>query len=101
LLFLFIFASALSISWRHYTFGIALGFGIYAAVELLLVSTRLQAGTVLDHVFVFLKPMAYMIAISVWLFYLALPVPSPAPVSFKENDLLSDWNTAILGMLRQ
>jgi hypothetical protein len=101
LLLLFIFASALSISWRNYVFGIALGFGIYAAIELILVSTRLQAGSVLDHVFVFLKPAAYVIAILVWSFYLALPVPSPAPSSFKQNDLLSDWNTAILGMLRQ
>ena len=101
LLLLFIFSSALSVSWLHYTFGIALGFGIYAAVEVMLVSTRIQAGASLNTVYILLKPGAYMAAILVWWTYLVLPVPSQVMPKFRRDDLIGDWNEAILGMLRQ
>jgi hypothetical protein len=101
LLFLFVFASALSISWRQSVFGIALGFGFYSSVELIIVSTRIQTGTALADAFVLMKPAAYVVAMLVWTVYLLLPAPAYALPEHREKNLVSDWNAAILGMLRQ
>jgi hypothetical protein len=101
ILFLFIFSSALSVSWRNSVFGIAFGFGIYAAVELIIVSTRIHAGGAMDTAFVYLKPGAYAVAIIVWCTYLLLPAPVPIRANEGGAEFISDWNAAILGMLKQ
>lgn len=101
LLFLFVSSSVLSISWRHSLFGIALGFGIFASVELIVVSTRIQAGGALNTAFVLLKPGSYFVTAVVWSIYLLLPARSTVLPELRRENFVSDWNTAILGMLRQ
>src|SRR5437868_13585145 len=68
--FLFIFASTLSLSWKHHSFGIALGFGIFASVDVIIVAIRAQLGPVANHAFMLLKPGAYLLATSIWTGYL-------------------------------
>jgi hypothetical protein len=67
-LFLLVFSRYLGVSWRQHSFGIALGFGSFAASELALVA--LFAGGILVNTTVNLANMAvYNIAIVVWLCY--------------------------------
>jgi hypothetical protein len=71
LLFLFLFSRMFGVSWRSYTFGIALGFGIFASTELAYWAMRLtdlseHAKDLLD----LLPTGSYHISILVWLGYL-------------------------------
>jgi hypothetical protein len=44
IVFLLALSNAFGMSWRGYAFGIALGYGVYAGVDLLLVAMRTQYG---------------------------------------------------------
>jgi hypothetical protein len=92
ILFLLVFSKYLGVSWKQNSFGIALGFGSYAAVELgtfaLYSSGRLSGGmvSVLDG-------MSYSLAIMIWLSYSAFRSASRAQ-SF--NLLTSQrWNQSL------
>lgn len=71
LLFFFLFSRLLGLSWHSYTFGIALGFGIFASTELAYWALRLidlteHAKDLLD----FLPTGSYHVSVLVWLGYL-------------------------------
>ncbi len=71
LLFLFLFPRMLGLSWRSYTFGIALGFGIFASTELAYWAIRLtdlteHAKDLLD----LLPTGSYQVSVLVWIGYL-------------------------------
>jgi hypothetical protein len=73
-LFLLMFSRYLGSSWRHRSFGIALGFGIFAVVEFVLLG--LQVANLIDRtVMNILNMTAYDAAIVVWLAYLMAPTP--------------------------
>ena len=68
-LFLLVFSKYLGVSWRQHSFGIALGFGTFASIELLLVAlgaSSLGVGTMSRSI---INMSAYNCAIVVWLAY--------------------------------
>ena len=78
-LFLLMFSRYLGISRRHRSFGIALGFGIFAVVELILLG--LQIASVIDRTTLNLLNMAtYDAAIVTWLVYVVAPATKPGAV---------------------
>jgi hypothetical protein len=78
LLFLFIFSSWLSLSWRSCTFGIALGLGIFASVELAVAALRAEIGPAARHyLFDVLTMGTYHGCVLIWLYYVAVPEPEP------------------------
>jgi hypothetical protein len=67
-LFLLVFSKYLGVSWRQHSFGIALGFGAYAAVELAIVA--LKVGQLISQLTLDMVNMtAYNCALGVWLIY--------------------------------
>jgi hypothetical protein len=72
ILFLLMFSRYLGISRRHRSFGIALGFGIFAAVELAVFGLRVS-GTLNSTTLSLASMTSYDIAVMVWLGYFALP----------------------------
>jgi len=73
--FLVCFSGYLGVSWRQHNFGIILGFGGYASVQLL--GNALYAGGQIgSQVTNFLYPAAYVFAMITWLGYVALGAPS-------------------------
>ncbi len=68
ILFLLLFSRYLGVSWRQKNFGIALGFGFFAAVELFLVAL-VTAGHVNGLGNAFTNIIAYNLSIGVWLAY--------------------------------
>jgi hypothetical protein len=71
LLFLFLFSRVFGLSWRSYSFGIALGFGIFASTELAYWAVRLIDLT--EHVkdlLDFLPTGSYHVSVLIWLGYL-------------------------------
>ncbi|MDP9267527.1 MAG: hypothetical protein M3P27_04275 [Acidobacteriota bacterium] len=96
---LFVLARAMRLRWPHYVFGIALGLAIFTSVDLALVTVRTHA--IWTHaVFTIMKPLAFVVAQGVWLYYLAVPEraadyqPQPAPQ-------MEGWNGALAELLRR
>jgi hypothetical protein len=102
LAFLFIFAKALGLNWRHYAFGIALGMAIFVGTELVVVTMRNHFGRSADDVFVLLKPAAYLCGVSIWLGYLMRPAPDRLAIAPTGNELneVYRWNQALQGYLQ-
>lgn len=70
-LFLLVFSSYLGVSWRQHSFGISLGFGGFAFVELAMVAL-LAAGKTTQEGLNFINAVAYNCAILVWFGYTLL-----------------------------
>jgi hypothetical protein len=68
-LFLILFSRYLGISRRHYLFGIALGFGVNASLDLLMTTTRSYFGFTNVTTMRVLSSGGYLLAIAVWLTY--------------------------------
>jgi hypothetical protein len=97
---LFVFAGFLRLRWPHYAFGVALGFGIFSSVELAAVTLRAHGGMPVNSVFVILKPLAFVVAQAVWLFFVALPARSPA-YQPRPAPTMEGWDLALGQLLRR
>jgi hypothetical protein len=83
--------------WRQQVFGIALGFGIFASIELILVSLLSRYGASHINSISLTKSIAYNAVTILWIGYVRLAVPATA------NKLVGDpqlelLNQAILGI---
>jgi hypothetical protein len=62
--------------WRQHVFGIALGFGIFASIELILVSTVMYFGEGGGAIISLIKSAAYNAVTLLWVIYLRCPSES-------------------------
>jgi hypothetical protein len=62
--------------WRQHGFGIALGFGIFASIELMLVSIIMHVGDGAGAIASLIKSAAYNAVTLLWLMYLRRPTES-------------------------
>lgn len=75
ILFLLVFSKYLGVSWRQQSFGIALGFGGFASIEL--AANALNSGGQINNSTVgLLNTAGYLCTILVWLGYAILKAPS-------------------------
>ena len=92
--FLLLFSEYLGISRRHVLFGVAVGFGFFAAINML-VATALSHATVLKRsTLTELNSAAYVISCLIWLGYVAYPRTLRAGESASEARS-KDWNDAL------
>jgi hypothetical protein len=63
------------VPWKHYTFGVAVGFGVSAAGSLVAFMVRSEFGTKFDPIFRFVVPLTYTIGVAIWLLTFLWPVP--------------------------
>jgi len=98
--FILMFSEYLGISRRNVVFGISVGFGFYAAVNML-VMTALSHQTILGKVVLTrVNSVAYLVSLMVWLAYTALPakargnVKAVAAASQKWDSALEDARNA-------
>jgi hypothetical protein len=76
LFFLFLFlAKFFNLAWKQYTFGIALGFGVSAAGDLVAFIIRSEFGTKFDPAFRYAIPLTYTVGAAIWLLTFLWPVP--------------------------
>ncbi len=83
-LLLMVLCRLLKDCWRQPVFGIALGFGVFASVELILVSFVMWHGSRHAETISLLKSLAYNVVTLVWIGYLRLEpqkVPSVQPAT--------------------
>ena len=90
--FLLLFSEYLGISRRHVLFGIALGFGLFASVKMLVETGMPHRGFLHGSVLRRINMGAYDLAALVWLCYSALaPSRSAALAAMRSQD----WNSAL------
>ncbi len=65
--------SRLGLTWRHYSLGIAAGFGVYAALDLVLLELRGHLHVLSGGTFVLLRSAAYNLGVLIWAFYFLRP----------------------------
>jgi hypothetical protein len=73
-------AKAYSLLWRKYALAIATGFGLSAVANLATVVLRSEFGTKFAHVLQFVPPVAYIVAVVIWLLIFRKPEP-PSPLA--------------------
>ncbi len=81
--------------WRRQVFGIALGFGIFACVELILVSILSRYGARYNAAVSLVNSLAYNCITLLWIGYVRLASPVPRAVTTQPQ--FEDWNVALLG----
>jgi hypothetical protein len=98
---LFLFSRYFALSWRSQAFGISLGLGILASVELAMSALRLY-GLVSGTVFDFVIMASYHLCVLIWILYLALP---ERQARFTLNPLpehnLDIWNRELERLLQR
>ncbi len=101
LVLLFLFASYFALTWRNYVFGIALGFGVIAAVELLASALATQSALFASGVFNLLPRISYDLAVVIWVAYLVSPEPSRVELKALPQHDLEKWNQELLQLLQR
>lgn len=92
--FLLLFHGYLGISPRSMLFGISIGFGFFAAINMLVFTGLSRHGVLADPVLSRINAIAYVLAVGLWLGY-ALAAPSRNK-AYSEALLRSpDWNSAL------
>jgi hypothetical protein len=82
ILFLLVFSRYLGTNWRQKSFGIALGFGGFASVELALVAINAATDNVFNQLLTnFVNMAAYDITILVWIGYMLANSPAREPAT--------------------
>lgn len=93
--FLLMFSEYLGISRRHLLFGIAIGFGFFSSVNMLVATAMAHQGTVLHRTTLSaINSGAYVVACIVWLAYVANPKTLLAGQNVVEARS-KDWNEAL------
>ena len=90
--FLLLFSEYLGISRRNLLFGIALGFGLFASVNMLVASGLSHAGVVHVSVLRWVNSAAYNVSVLIWLGY-TLMAPSRSSVFSAIRS--PEWNSAL------
>jgi hypothetical protein len=86
--------SRLGLTWRHYSLGIAAGFGVYAALDLVLLELRGHLHVLSGEAFVLLRSAAYNLGVLIWAFYF-LPPEDGNPIDRLPGNDVSDWNETL------
>lgn len=86
--------SRLGLTWHHYSVGIASGFGVYSALDLILLELRAHLHVITDAAFVLLRPAAYNLGVAIWALYFLWPQRGK-PVDRLPPTDLAKWNESV------
>lgn len=73
LMFIFVCSSYLGLTWRNFASGIALGYGVFAATQLVVYSLRASIGASWNSSLSVITSIVYCLSVAVWLAYSAMP----------------------------
>jgi hypothetical protein len=101
LLFLFAFSYFSGLSWRSHLFGIAVGFGLFASVQLAAAAMGAHTGTVSHTTWMWVNMASYNCAVLVWVSYLLAPQRDPVATLAPAAAEVKSWNQALLQFLQR
>jgi hypothetical protein len=96
-LFLMLFSRYLGITKRHYPFGIALGFGVNASIDLIIFTIRTHFGFTAVTALRTISASGAMLSIVVWLVYTVIKAPERRKVELIPQS--ERWNQALSAAL--
>ena len=101
LVFLFLFCAYFRLSWRAYTYGIAVGLGIFASVDLATAALRVWVGTPAagSYVLDFVTMATYHCCVLIWLVYMLVPEAASESVAEVPHHNLEQWNAEMQRLL--
>ncbi|HEX7288764.1 MAG TPA: hypothetical protein VF532_21450 [Candidatus Angelobacter sp.] len=100
LMFLFVFSTAFGLDWRHSLFGIALGLGVFAAVELVHITMRAKMGTGSALILSVVRMLTFNTSLLIWIGYILVPEPITTG-ELPKREQLEQWNRAVMEFMHQ
>jgi hypothetical protein len=97
---LFLLVFYFGLPWQNRLFGLALGFGLYASVELVAIALRSHLGVTAATAYSQAKSAAYVAGVMIWLGYLLAPDPAPEYRGAVLHGDLERWNQAVREILK-
>lgn len=104
LVFLIAFSSYLRLSWQKFAFGVALGVGIFASVDLAIAATAAAIAPVsrnINYIFDFINMGTYHCSVLIWLGYLLAPERAQAVVPSLPANNLEEWDRELARLLQR
>ena len=108
LLIMLLFVRYLRLSWRSYSFGIAVGLGIFAAVDLITSAVLAQSGAIpggqqkhLTGAIDLINLAVYQACAFIWLVYALLPERVPKTMASVPEHDLDAWNHELERLLQR
>ena len=99
IMFLFLSSSAFGLRWRQNEFGIALGLGTCAAVELFNVTLITHVSKEAAQIFSLVRSLSYNLSLLIWLGYLLVPERTASSAELPKQDQLEQWNEAVMELI--
>jgi hypothetical protein len=99
LMFLFGASAAFGLHWKQAEFGIALGLGLFVAVQLTTVALRSQIGLQAWQVLNVVSIVAFNTSLLVWLAYLLAPERATTSTDVPKRAQLEQWNQAVMELI--
>jgi hypothetical protein len=93
--FMLLFSEYLGISHRSFLFGTALGFGLFAAINMLVVTGASHHGIMSRSTLSLINSGAYLLTVVIWFGYTWAASPSPSKVAEESVVRSKDWNSAL------
>jgi hypothetical protein len=100
LMCLFLLSSAFGLHWRQHVFGIALGLGVFVAVELITVTILGQMGSAVTAVNV-VRILGFNTSLLIWIGYLLSPERNAGKPDLPQRSQLEQWNQAVMELIKQ
>ena len=101
LMFLFLFSSAFGLHWRAHVFGIALGLGVFTAVDLVNVTLRSYFGPDAIGALNLARVSAFALSVLMWTVYLWAPEHVTSTDQVPERAQLEQWNQAVMELINR
>jgi len=98
LLFIFVCSSYLGLTWRNFASGIALGYGLFAATQLVVYSLRATIGASWNSSLVMITSVVYCVSVLIWLGYSTMPEKALQRVhnEIVYRPIFDRWNQAAM-----
>jgi hypothetical protein len=101
IMFLFLSSSAFGLHWRQNEFGIALGLGTCAAVELFNVTLMSHVSPETAQIFSLVRSFSYNFSLLIWLGYLLVPERATSNGELPKKAQLEQWNQAVMELINR
>lgn len=101
LMCLFLLSSAFGLHWRQQVFGIALGLGLFVAVELITVTVREQLGKVAYDALNVVHILGFNASLLIWIGYLLSRERTASKTELPHRSQLEQWNQAVMELIKQ
>ncbi len=99
IMFLFLSSSAFGLHWKQNVFGMALGLGLFGAVELVTVTLIGHVSIPIASAFNLVHGLSFCTTLLIWLGYLLVPERATSGAEMPKQAQLEQWNQAVMELI--